>query len=479
MISYTRGADDLSPATYQLNAQASDGQSTTTTSVLVLVPSKALRYSEAAYSATLPEDSEDAPALLTVAATGSNQDPISYTAVGVWPTQLSIDAASGVISYRRGQSGIAPDVYSLQVRVSDGQDSATVDVTITVTEVNGAPQFQESQYSAAMQSDSLDVAELLTVAAEDPDDDPLTYSAAGSWPEQITIDAGSGVISYTRSADGDIAADTYSLSAQASDGRLTATTAVSVIVAEAPGIAEPDNAEQPAIAVALTPSGLVTEGTEIGVTMTFTNLAFDSDRATTDYVFRADVRTSDNEEAGQCENQAGGYGLGVERYMYQVDEDPEVRPGAISASCPLGDYILEASLLSADNDHLASVSADFSIVEPAPPPPEPEPLSADATLSGLALSGITLAFDPATTQYTGEVGNDVAETSNPHLERRRRDLRDQARRRGGRRRGNPVGRGRQRHHHRGHRRGRRDHPDLYGCRKPQRGSAGTLGRRHA
>ena len=39
------------------------------------------------------------------------------------------------------------------------------------------------------------------------------------------------------------------------------------------------------------------------------------------------------------------------------------------------------------------------------------PASNDATLSGLTLSGITLAFDSATTAYTAEVGNDVTETT--------------------------------------------------------------------
>ena len=41
-------------------------------------------------------------------------------------------------------------------------------------------------------------------------------------------------------------------------------------------------------------------------------------------------------------------------------------------------------------------------------PPE---LSDDATLSTLALSGVTLAFDPATITYAAEVGNDVTETT--------------------------------------------------------------------
>ena len=39
------------------------------------------------------------------------------------------------------------------------------------------------------------------------------------------------------------------------------------------------------------------------------------------------------------------------------------------------------------------------------------PASTDATLSALALSGVTLAFDSATTSYTADVANSVAETT--------------------------------------------------------------------
>ena len=39
------------------------------------------------------------------------------------------------------------------------------------------------------------------------------------------------------------------------------------------------------------------------------------------------------------------------------------------------------------------------------------PPSTDATLKGLALSGVTLAFDPATTGYAVSVANDMAETT--------------------------------------------------------------------
>ena len=144
----------------------------------------------------------------------------------------------------------------------------------------------------------------------------------------------------------------------------------------------------------------VTEGTAITVTMSFSNLESDDDRATTDYLFRADVVDADG-----CEDQAGGYGLGVDRKINRVDEEPETRRGTISADCPAGDYTVRATVSSPQNVELAAATADFSVAAPEPP------ASSDAALSGLTLSGVTLAFDSDTTGYTAEVGNDLAETT--------------------------------------------------------------------
>ena len=157
--------------------------------------------------------------------------------------------------------------------------------------------------------------------------------------------------------------------------------------------------DSPAVAVELS-STSVTEGTASTVTMSFFNLAEDADRATTDYLFRADVLDADG-----CEDQAGGYGLGVDRKINLVDEDPEVRRGNISAGCPAGDYTVRASISDSNGGELASATATFSVAAPEPP------ASTDAALSSLALSGVTLDFGPATTTYTAEVGNDLAETT--------------------------------------------------------------------
>ena len=159
----------------------------------------------------------------------------------------------------------------------------------------------------------------------------------------------------------------------------------------------------PAVTVELSPSGSVEPGTAITATMTFGGLESDSDASTTDYTFRADVVNAD-----ACE----GVGMGKDRYMYKVDEDPEVRTGAISASCAPGDYTVEVSISSPGNAELASATADFTVNAPAQQqqPPEP-PASTDATLSALKLSDVILVFASTTTEYTASVANDVTQTT--------------------------------------------------------------------
>ena len=110
------------------------------------------------------------------------------------------------------------------------------------------------------------------------------------------------------------------------------------------------------MALALSPDGFAPWNTEISVTMLFGGLKADSDRDTTDYVFRADVVDAD-----ACE----GGGLGIDRYMYQVDQDPETRSGTIAAGCPIGGYTIEASIATEADGVVASASAEFSIFGPS------------------------------------------------------------------------------------------------------------------
>ena len=264
--------------------------------------------------------------------------------------------------------------YEIAVRVAQG---APADMTIALSVSNGGVLSQHT----------------VTIAAGSLASEGVTLSRSGTFSRVFTVSVDSAAfVDGGRDENGKERIDGFEIG-QANP--------LSANLAPGQRGEEEEPAESgPAAVIALSPP-TAPVGAPIDVTMTFSNLESDSNTSDTDYIFRADVVGAD-----QCENRAGGYGLGVDRYMYQVDEDPEVRTGTISADCPAGAYTVQASISSPDNVELASASADFSVVEPGPP------LSNDATLSSLTLSGVDFgAFDPAATGYTAEVANGVAETA--------------------------------------------------------------------
>ena len=157
--------------------------------------------------------------------------------------------------------------------------------------------------------------------------------------------------------------------------------------------------DTPSVAISLSPSGSVEPGTAITVSMSFGNLASDTDTKTTDYIFRADVLDSDNEAADACE----GGGMGKDRYFYQVDDDPETREATVSADCPAGDYTVQASLSSAANEELASASAAFSVATPPDPSVTVELSPSDFVEEGAEITAVMSFGDLASDSDTSTI----------------------------------------------------------------------------
>ena len=207
---------------------------------------------------------------------------------------------------------------------------------------------------------------------------------------------------YRVDQDPEVRTGTISASCPAGDYTIRATisTPQSVALAAATAsftVAAPAQAPtaSPTASIALSPSDAVGEGAEITATMSFGGLASDSDASTTDYVFRADVVDADDCEGG---------GIGFDRYMYRVDQDPETRTGTISAGCPAGAYTLRVSISSSDNTELASATAGFFILG-APVLIEPPTLTALSVSHGDPAVAVTLspAFESGTLAYRAAV----------------------------------------------------------------------------
>ena len=117
-------------------------------------------------------------------------DTVTLSVSGSDSDRFNIDETSGALSF-----AVEPDYespidednnndYEVTVSASDGTDSVSQAVTITVTDVNEAPRITTINSSASEPGiNSISVAEAqtsaFTLAATDPDSDNLTYTLSG------------------------------------------------------------------------------------------------------------------------------------------------------------------------------------------------------------------------------------------------------------------------------------------------------------
>ena len=111
--------------------------------------------------------------------------------------------------------------YQVTVRVSDGPNSDTLDVTVTVTDVNEPPQFPYTENGRRSVPEDMATGENIgsPVAATDPDDgDTLTYSLAGTHASSFDINAATGQLLTKVELDADTQA-TYSVTVWVRDSK--------------------------------------------------------------------------------------------------------------------------------------------------------------------------------------------------------------------------------------------------------------------
>ncbi|HEX4609016.1 MAG TPA: putative Ig domain-containing protein, partial [Urbifossiella sp.] len=113
-------------------------------------------------------------------------DPLTYAATNL-PVGAALDPVTGVLSWTPGlfQVGTYAGVV---LSATDGNQVVTQTVTLTVTAVNEPPHFIPLTAQSGREGTALQ----FTVAAEDPNTDPLTYSVAAGLPAGATFDGRTG-----------------------------------------------------------------------------------------------------------------------------------------------------------------------------------------------------------------------------------------------------------------------------------------------
>ena len=148
-------------------------------------------------------------------------DTLTYTLGGDDAGSFAIDAATGQLMTEAALDYETKASYSVEVTADDGNgESATVMVTIGVTDVNEAPEFPDTETGARSVDENTAAGEDIgaPVAATDPDEgDTLTYTLGGADMASFAIDAATGQLMTSAPLDHETK-DSYTVMVTATDG---------------------------------------------------------------------------------------------------------------------------------------------------------------------------------------------------------------------------------------------------------------------
>ena len=239
-LSAPSGLDYESTNSYNLTLEVSDGSETDTATVLVTVTdiAEAPVFDFSVYSFSVAESGNGMEVTVgTPNASDPQGDMLSYSINGGDPNgEFSFDM-DGNLSAPGGLDYESTNSYNLTLEVTDGSETDTATVLVTVTDIAEAPVFDFSVYSfsVAESSNGMEIT-LGTISASDPQGDMLSYSVIGGDPNgHFSFDMNGNLI-----APGGLDFETtnsYLLTVEVSDGLETDIANVVVAVtdiAEAP-----------------------------------------------------------------------------------------------------------------------------------------------------------------------------------------------------------------------------------------------------
>ena len=143
---------------------------------------------------------------------------------------------TGRLTFKTPPDYEAKNSYKITLSTSDGNFTGTLDVTVTVTDVNETPTVSGREEVRYAENGTGQVAKYL---ADDPEDDDITWSLAGTDLRdfEISDSSDSGVLTFRQTPDFEDPDDSgrnneYLVTVQASDGRRTGTLDVTVTVTD-------------------------------------------------------------------------------------------------------------------------------------------------------------------------------------------------------------------------------------------------------
>ncbi|MEP3655567.1 MAG: cadherin domain-containing protein [Litorimonas sp.] len=222
---------------YEVTVTVSDGDLSTSQDLVITVTD--VNEAPVITSGSSVSAAENQAAAFTATASDVDGDTLVYTLTGADAALFAIDAATGVVTFIDAPDFEVPadadgdNVYDVTVTASDGELSASQDVSVTVTDVNEAPVVTSGPSFTAAENQ----AAAFTATASDVDGDTLVYTLTGADAALFAIDAATGVVTFIDAPDFEAPADAdgdnvYDVTVTASDGELSSAQDVSVTVTD-------------------------------------------------------------------------------------------------------------------------------------------------------------------------------------------------------------------------------------------------------
>ena len=235
LITTTQVLDYESVGSYSLNISVSDGSTTVTEALSVIVKdtNDSPAFNSAPYTVTVPENNVSATVYTLSATDTDSTDTLEYFLSGVGSGDFSILSSTGLVSLSSALDYERKSSYVFSVIVRDGNGGhSTSSLTVTVSDENDSPDFIGTPYSASLDEDVPIGTRVLQVSATDQDtSDTLSYSLAGNNNSDFSIGSNSGIITTAVTLDYE-AISSYSLTVSVTDGTVTVTQALSISVTD-------------------------------------------------------------------------------------------------------------------------------------------------------------------------------------------------------------------------------------------------------
>ena len=270
-------------ASYALTVQVTDNglpaplSAAATVTINVTNVNEAPTFGQGSYAFSLAENSATGAAVGAVSATDVDAGTtLVYSLSGTGASNFTINPSTGAITVAGGAllNFEGTNTFSLTASVTDGTNSVSAPVTISLTNVDEAPTFGLASYSLSVAENSVTGAAVGSVSATDPDAGAtLVYSLSGTGASNFAINPSTGAITVASGAVLNFeGTNSFSLTASVTDGTHPVSVPVTISltnVNEAPTIGAQAFSVSEQAAIGATVGTVVANDVDAGDTKTF------------------------------------------------------------------------------------------------------------------------------------------------------------------------------------------------------------------